>query len=126
METPTATATMPAVPRGAVSLWLAFITGPVAAALQLLVNYALVKWACATGGEWVLGALTAVLLVVALGGAAVAARHLREARPDQAAADMWSADSRRLIAATAVGVDVLVALFLVNSAIAIAALTPCE
>jgi hypothetical protein len=113
-------------PRGPLGLWLALLAGPTAASLQLSINYALVKWACANGGEWVLTAVAVTLLAIALGGAVLGGVHLTGVREEHAVARVWSADSRRLLAATAIGVDLLIAVFLVNTLIALAALTPCE
>jgi hypothetical protein len=107
-------------------LWLALLAGPGAASLQLSVNYALVKWACANGGEWVLTAIAVTLLAVALGGAALGLLHFVSVHQGPPVAEAWSADSRRLLAATAIGLDALVATFLINVLIALAALTPCE
>ncbi len=112
--------------RGPVALWVALLAGPVAASLQLSVNYALVKWACAHGGEWVLTVIAAALLIVALGGAALGYLHLARVDGSHPVAQTWSADSRRVLAVTAIGLDVLIAVFVVNTLIAIAALTPCE
>jgi hypothetical protein len=115
----------PAV-RGALGLWLALLAGPFAATLQLSLNYALVKWACANGGEWVLTAITLALFALAIGGAAVGVVYLVAVGDERRGVPMWSADSRRVLAITAVGLDLLIAIFLVNTLIAIAALTPCE
>jgi hypothetical protein len=115
-----------AVTRGPLGLWLALLAGPAAASTQLSINYALVKWACANGGEWVLTVLAAGLLALALAGAALGGVHLFGGRGDDGTARTWSANSRHLLAATAIGLDLLIAIVLVNALIAIAALTPCE
>ena len=47
----TPTAAERSTARSAAGLWLALLAGPLAASLQLSLNYALVKWACANGGE---------------------------------------------------------------------------
>lgn len=107
-------------------LWLALLAGPTAASLQLSVNYALVKWACAARAAWVLPAVAAVLLAIAVGGGLLGVTHLAVARRDDAVARTWSAESRRLLALMAIGLDALIALFLVNTLIAMAALSPCE
>ena len=110
-----------AVPRGPAGLWLALLAGPTAGAMQLSVNYALVKWACAAHQMWVLAALAVLLLLIALG-----AIQLVSVRQGDRVAALWSADSRRLLAAIAIGLDVFVAVFIVNALIAIAVLSPCE
>jgi hypothetical protein len=70
--------------------------------------------------------MAAAMLLVSLGGAALGYLHLAGVDESHPVAQTWSADSRRLLAATAIGLDVLIAIVLVNTLIAIAALTPCE
>ena len=112
--------------RSTVGLWLALLAGPSAASVQLSVNYALIKWACAHGGGWVLTTIAATLLAVSVGGATLGLVHLVNVDDGQPAAQAWSAGSRRILAATAVGLNALIAIFLINTLIALAALTPCE
>jgi hypothetical protein len=114
------------VARGPFGLWLALLAGPGVASLQLSVNYALVKWACASGGAWVLATLAAVFLAVAVAGVVLGAMHLVSVGEDHPVSRTWSAQSRHLLAAVAIGVDALIAIFLVNTLIAIATLSPCE
>jgi hypothetical protein len=113
-------------PRGPLSLWLALLAGPTAASLQLSVNYALVKWACAAGGAWVLATIATALLIVSVAGVGLGFAHLVPAGEEHDAARTWSAESRRLLAATAVGLNALIAVFFVNTLIAMAVLSPCE
>ena len=113
-------------PRGPLSLWLALLAGPTAASLQLSVSYALVKWACAAGGAWLLATLAGVFLAVTIAGVGLGLVHLVSVGGEHEVARTWSAESRRLLAATAVGLDALIAVFFVNTLIAIAALSPCE
>lgn len=110
--------------RSGARLWVAMFAGPVAASLQLSVNYALVKWACSHGGAWVLGALAATFLLLSVVGIALGATQLPRTGDDDP--QLWSAQSRRLLAFTAVGVNALIGVFLLNSLIAIKALSPCE
>lgn len=112
-------------PRRAVHLWLALLAGPAAASLQLSVNYALVKWACGHGGAWMLGSLAAIFLLLSVAGAALGAAHLARAR-DQHGVQLWSVESLRLLAITAVGLDTLIVVFLLNSLIAVKVISPCE
>jgi hypothetical protein len=114
------------VVRGPFGLWLALLAGPAGASLQLSVNYALVKWACAAGASWVLATLALVFLAMAVAGLVLGATHLVSVEGDHPAGRTWSAQSRRLLAAVAIGVDSLVAIFLINTLIAIATLSPCE
>ena len=124
-RSPTVTTADRPAARGALGLWLALLAGPAAATLQLSLNYALVKWACASGGEWVLTAISFALFALSIGGAALGVGHLA-VRDDRGGLPIWSTDSRRVLAIIAIGLDLLIAIFLVNTVIAIAALTPCE
>jgi hypothetical protein len=114
------------VARGPTGLWLALLAGPAAASLQLSVNYALVKWACAAGRAWVLAALAAMFLAVAIAGLVIGTRHLVSVGGDDPLSRTWSAPSRHLLAAVAIGMNALIAIFLINTLIAIATLSPCE
>ena len=113
-------------PRGPLSLWLALLAGPTAASLQLSVNYALVKWACAAGGAWLLATLAGLFLFGTIAGVGLGFVHLVSVGEEHGVARTWSADSRRLLAATAVGLNALIAVFFVNTLIAMAVLSPCE
>ena len=112
--------------RGPAALWVALLAGPAAAGLQLSVSYALVKWACASGGEWLLVGLAVAFLLVAAGSAALGFVHLVSVGDEHGAARTWSADSRRVLAVTAIGLNALIVLFFVNTLIAHLGLTPCE
>jgi hypothetical protein len=112
--------------RWAADVWAALLAGPVAASLQLSVNYALVKWACAHGGTWVLAVLTVIFLLLSLLGVVLGVSHLRRPAEEHERPQLWSADSRRLLAVTAIALDALVVVFLVNALIAITVLSPCE
>ena len=114
------------VVRGPFGLWLALLAGPAGASLQLSVNYALVKWACAAGASWVLAGLALVFLAMAGVGLALGATHLSSVGGDDPAGRTFSAQSRHLLAAVAVGMNSLVAIFLINTLIGIATLSPCE
>ena len=111
--------------RGAASLWLALATGPIASGLHLGVGYALVKWSCASRATWALALIAALSFVIAAGGAALALVHVADDRASLAGG-AWSLDSRRLLALVALGLNVLLAVFIVNTCIAIATLSPCE
>jgi hypothetical protein len=110
---------------GALGLWLALLAGPSAASLQLALNDALVNWRCADGGEWVLMGITPALFALAIGGAALGVVRLT-VRDDHGGAPISSADSSRVLAIIAIGLDLVIAIFLVNMLSAIAVLTPCE
>jgi hypothetical protein len=112
--------------RGPFALWLALLAGPAAASLQLSVNYALVKWACAAGASWVLALLTTSFLAIAVAGIALGTVHFTGVSGEHPVAQTWSAQSRKLLAVIAIGLNALIAVFLINTLIAIATLSPCE
>jgi len=51
-----------------VALWSGIMAGPAAWAVGLELRYALVPWACRTGEQWVLTAISALMLLVAAAG----------------------------------------------------------
>ena len=73
-----------------------------------------------------MGLLAAGFLAIAMAGVALGAVHLLGVGDEHPAGRTWSAQSRHLLAAIAIGVDALIAIFLINSLIAIATLSPCE
>lgn len=62
----------PRIERRDVLLWLAFLAGPTAWALQLLTNYSLTATACALGGKTFLHLVSLVTFLVAVAGAFLA------------------------------------------------------
>jgi hypothetical protein len=113
--------------RRPVGLVVALISAPAAVTLQLSISYALVKWACATDRAWVLGLLAGIAFACTLAGVALGAWNLETATRWDAGGDWyWSGRSRRLLACVAIGLGLFSAIFVVNSAIAIAHLSPCE
>jgi hypothetical protein len=112
--------------RNPITLWVALLVGPTVSALQLTVGYALVKWACAAGGEWVLALLAGVFLALALAGAALAVGHLQTSGERPPGGPPWSTESRQLLATVALAVNLFTVVFIGNALIGIAALSPCE
>jgi hypothetical protein len=66
-----------AVRSSSVTLWSGILAGPIAWAVDLQLRYALVPWACARGRMGTLTLISAVLLLVALTGAALSWLGLR-------------------------------------------------
>jgi hypothetical protein len=60
-------------------LWACVLAGPLAALAQLQANYALVLWACGSGGTWALHAVSLLALLVAAGAGLLAWRNWRKA-----------------------------------------------
>ena len=63
-------------------LWAGILAGPLAALVQLQVNYALVLWVCGTGQAWALHAVSAAALLVSAGAGLLAWRNWRRAGAD--------------------------------------------
>ena len=112
--------------RGLVLLWLAFVSGPAAWALNQLIGYALVKPACrADGTRFIhLGLSGATLLLTILGGSVALSclLQLRRANPTGSRRD----DRSQLLAISGVGLNALLALLIVTAAIAQFLLGPCD
>jgi hypothetical protein len=116
----------PALPRGGRLLWAALAAGPAAAALNEGIGYALVKPACAAGGVSSIVVLAAACAVVALAGAWIGLQHYLDARASRDTDQPWTRGSRQFLALTAIGLDLLVVLFILNSFLPMLVLSPCE
>jgi hypothetical protein len=101
--------------RELVLLWLAVLSGPAAWTLNLLVGYALVKPVCANRSSLTLPLLSAVALVMSLGGAWLAWACLAKLR-----------GSSHFVALTSIWLNLLIALLIVTAAVAPFLLSPCE
>ena len=117
----------PPSPRAAAwSLWFALGAGPAAASLNLGLGYALVKWTCRGGSAWPLAAVAGVSAAIALSGAWMGLVRFLDIGTSREAGQPWTRDSRRLLAIVAIWLDLLVTLFVVATALAMAVLSPCE
>ena len=111
---------------GLVPLWTAMLAGPIAAALNLQLGYALVKWACATRHTDVLIVMTAGALGTALAGAALGWWSLEKIG---AAADEQggrTTDRSYFLAVVAIGFNLLLVLLNLMWAMPAFVLSPCE
>jgi hypothetical protein len=117
----------PPSPRAAASsLWFALAAGPAAASLNLGIGYALVKPSCAGGSARPRGAVAACSALVALGGAWMGLVRFLDIGTSREEGQPWTRDSRRLLAVVAIALDLLLTLFIVATAVAMAVLSPCE
>jgi len=111
---------------GLVLLWIAALGGPLAFALNLQIGYALVKWACSREQTFLLTLVAAVTFAGAVAAAAVGWSCLVKVRD---AADEQGGrliDRSYFMAATAVGVDMLLALLIALTVVHHFLLSPCE
>jgi hypothetical protein len=104
-------------------IWFAFLAGPLAWALRELVSYALVRPACATGTPQLLVTAAAVMLGVTLIGIWVGWASLARPRGESAGTVAVRAS---FMANVTIGLNLLVALLIILSAIAEFVLNPCE
>jgi hypothetical protein len=110
---------------GLARLWGAFFAGPAAAALNEGLGYAVMKPVCAGADAYLLWLFAAAALAVAVAGAWIGWRCLRDLRA--AAEDGGTVTDRSLfLAIVAVSLDTLVGLLIVTSALPFFFLSPCE
>ncbi len=120
---------LPPAERRVPGWWLmaaAAVSGPAAAALNIQAGYALVKWACAEDGKSVLYAIAATALIVALAGAWLSWQLLVSSRRPDGPPTMTSRESATFLSATLLGLNLLLALQIAWSGIAVYVLSPCD
>lgn len=59
-------------PPRVIALWIGVLTGPLVVAIEQELNFALVRWACENGAQWVLRLIDIIALVVTLIAAGIA------------------------------------------------------
>ena len=110
---------------GLALLWFGVLAGPAAAGLNMFAGYALTKWACASGHTFVLTAIAAVTLMVALSGAWVGwscRRQLRDANEHGGTI----VDRSYFAALVGTGLSLITGLLIVLQAFPHFVLSPCE
>jgi hypothetical protein len=110
---------------GLARLWFAVLAGPVAVALNMLIGYALVKWACAGGRTYVLTSVAVVTLALALSGTWVG-WTCRAQIGDANEHGGRIVDRSYFVALVAIGLSALTALLVVMQAYPHFVLSPCE
>jgi cytochrome bd-type quinol oxidase subunit 2 len=105
--------------------WMAMAAGALAAGLHLPVSYALVKWSCATNQRTVLVLLAVVAFLVAAAGAWLAWSCESQLRANADETGQAPADRSLFLARAALGIDVILALFIAASSYAPLVLSPC-
>jgi hypothetical protein len=110
---------------GLALLWFAVLAGPAAVAANMLAGYALTKWACASGHTFVLTAIAAVMLIVALSGAWVG-WNCRQRLLDANEHGGSIVDRSYFAALIGTGLSLLTGLLIVLQAFPHFVLSPCE
>ena len=111
--------------RGAVVLWTALLLGPAAGALDMFINYALVKPVCANGNKALLTLVSFGALMVAATGMWLARSCLARLR-DAAEEGSRTIDRSYFMATGALALDVVMAILIVTIAVHQFILSPCE
>jgi hypothetical protein len=112
--------------RGLVLLWVSMLAGPIAAALNLQLGYALVKWACATRHTDVLIIITAGALATAAAGAALGWWCLEKIGAAANEQGGRTIDRSYFVAVMAIGFNLLLILLMVIWTVPAFILSPCE
>jgi hypothetical protein len=112
--------------RGLVLLWVSMLAGPIAAALNLQLGYALVKWACATRRTDVLIVMTIGALATAVVGAALGWWCLEKIGAAAKEQGGRTIDRSYFLAVVAIGFNLLLVLLNLIWAVPAFILSPCE
>ena len=106
-------------------LWYGILIGPLSWAFDQQISYSLVGHACSTGHFYLLHAITAIALLVALSGALVAVMNLGRTR--QATTEGGRvADRSRFMAIVGIAASLGWALVIVAMAVPRFLLSPCD
>jgi hypothetical protein len=111
---------------GLVLLWTSMLAGPVAFAFNLQVGYALVKWACSREQEFLLTLVAAIAFGLAGWGAWLGWTCLVKVRGAAEEQGGRQIDRSYFMALIAIGLNLLLALWIVTSAFPQLVLSPCE
>ena len=111
---------------GLVLLWTAMLAGPSAAALNLQLGYALVKWACANRRTDVLIVMTVGALATAVVGAALGWWTLEKIGAAANEQGGRTRDRSYFLAVVAIGLNLLLVLLNLLWAVPAFILSPCE
>jgi hypothetical protein len=111
--------------RGAVLLWVAVLLGPAGGALDMFINYALVKPVCASGSKGLLTFVSGAALVAVVGGIWLSRSclaRLREASEEGGR----TIDRSYFMATGAFALNVVMGILIVTIAAHQFILSPCE
>jgi hypothetical protein len=103
----------------------ALAMGMLASGLHLPVSYALVKWSCAANQRAALVVLAVVAFLITAAGARIAWSCQARLRSRTDANDDAPADRSLFVAQMAMGIDIILALFIAASTVGPLVLSPC-
>jgi hypothetical protein len=112
--------------RGLVLLWLSILAGPVAAAVNLQLGYALVKWACSTRHVETLIIMTIGALATAVVGAAIGWWCLEKIGAHALSEGGRRIDRGYFLAGVSIGFNLLLILLNLMWTVPTFVLSPCE
>ena len=112
--------------RGLVLLWASMLSGPVAFALNLQIGYALVKWACSREQEFLLPLVAVLALALTGWGAWLGWQCLVKVRESANEEGGRVVDRSYFMAVVAIGLNILLALWVLTTMIPPVVLSPCE
>jgi hypothetical protein len=111
---------------GLVLLWTSMLSGPVAFAINLQVGYALVKWACSREQEFLLPLVAILALALTVWGAWLGWTCLVKVRDAANEQGGHIIDRSYFMAIVAIGLNALLALWVLTTMFPQAVLSPCE
>ena len=112
--------------RGLIWLWTSMLAGPVAFALNLQIGYALVKWACSREQEFLLTLVAAASFGLTAWGAWIGWTCLARLRGTADEQGGRQEDRSYFMAVVAIGLNLLLGLWVLTSAFPPLVLSPCE
>jgi hypothetical protein len=107
-------------------LWAGLLVGPMAALIQLEINYALVLWACATGRVWGLHLVSLLALLLTVFTGVLSYRNWRRMRNRGEVDDVGTIGRSLLMAEVGLLICVLMGLVIIAQWIPIIIHGPCE
>jgi hypothetical protein len=111
--------------RGALLLWFAALSGPLAWALDQLISYSLVKPICAAGNKNLLTMISLAALLLVIAGAMVGWYCVRQL-PDAELDGGRRTDRSYFMALIGIGLNALIAILILTAAVPRFVLSPCE
>ena len=112
--------------RGLVLLWTSMLAGPLAFAINLQVGYALVKWACGREQAFLLPLVSVLALALTAWGTWLGWTCLVKVRDAANEEGGRLIDRSYFMAVVAIGLNALLALWILTTMFPQAVLSPCE
>jgi hypothetical protein len=111
---------------GLLLLWTSMLAGPLAFAINLQIGYALVKWACSREQAFLLPLVSVVALALTAWGAWLGWTCLAKVRDAANGEGGRRIDRSYFMAIIAIGLNALLALWVLTTMFPQAVLSPCE